>query len=118
MAISTEKVYDMLPMITEIYDKLDIDTYRAGEAAKAQAKADADPTGETKADSTGLGIGLFKYVLTNSAEVKDEMFQIVSVFQGKTIDEVKAQSLGLTISALKEIFTDKEAVDLFKSAVQ
>lgn len=107
--LTTEKVFDMLPSVVDIYEKLDLDSYRA--------KLIKENTGK-KVDKNQLGIDAFKYVLKNSSKVKDEFFQIVAVFQEKTVEEVKAQSFVQTVNTIKDIFSNKDAVDFFKQAVQ
>lgn len=106
--LTTEKAFDMLPAVVDIYDKLDIDVYIKKMAKENKGK---------KLDEKSLGINLFKFVLKNSSKVKDEVFEIVAVFEEKTAEEVKGQNFMLTISTFKEIFTDKEAVSFFKSAI-
>ena len=106
--VSTEKVFDMLPVVVELYDKLDIDTYRKDLEKENVGK---------RLNKNDLGINIFKYVLKNSLKVKNEFFEIASIFEEKTIEEVKAQSFGKTINVIKEVFTDKETLDFFKSAM-
>ena len=110
MAISTEKVFDMLPTVVDIYEKIGIEEYR-----KSVAK---ENKGKTDVDSMGLGINLFMFVLKNSKNIKEEIFELVAAFEELTIEEAKAQAPGKTIATAKAIFTNKEAVELFKSAVQ
>ena len=107
--ISTEKAFDMLPSVVDLYDKLDIDGYRKKTIKENKGK---------EADQTTLGINLFKYVLKNSGKIKNEAFEIVSVFEDRPVDEIKAQNFMLTLGTLKAIFTDKEAVSFFKDAMQ
>jgi len=64
------------------------------------------------------GINLFKFVLKNSAKVKEEVFEIVAVFEEKSVEEIKAQDFMLTINTFKEIFSDKDAVGLFTQAIK
>lgn len=109
--ISTEKVFDMLPSVVDIYDKLDIDGYRKKIAKEQKNK-------KKEMDATTLGMDLFKYILKNSRNIKEECFEIVSIFDEKPITEIKAQSFLTTLNSIKEIFKDKEAVDFFKSAMQ
>lgn len=106
--VSTEKVFDMLPVVVEIYDKLDIDTYRK--------ELEKENVGK-RLNKMDAGINIFKHILKNSSRVKDECFEIVSIFEEKTLEEVKTQSFVKTISTMKEIFTDKETMDFFKSAM-
>ena len=107
--ISTEKVFDMLPVVTTLYDKLDLDGYR-----KKFAK---ENKGKENTDGRSIGIDVFKYILTNSQKVKEEIFEIVAVFEEQTIEEVKAQGFMKTLNSLKEIFSDKETVDFLKQAI-
>lgn len=108
--LTTNQVFDMLPTVVVLYEKLDLDKYRKKIAKENKDKKDVD--------STVIGIDLFKYVLKNSAKIKEEVFEMVSIFEDKPIEEVKAQSFGKTIATVKEIFTDKDATELFKSAIQ
>jgi hypothetical protein len=41
----------------------------------------------------------------------------VSTFEGKTVEEISAQSFMATINTLKDIFSDKETMDFFKQAM-
>lgn len=106
---NTEKAFDMLPTVTVLYDKLDIDGYRK--------KIFEENKNNKNINNEVLGIDLFKYILKNSKKIKEEVFEIVAIFEDKTVDEVKAQSFGKTINTVKEIFTDKDTAELFKSAI-
>lgn len=107
--ITSEQAFDMLPMVVDIYDKLDFDTYRKELKEKYEGK---------KADQLTVGIEAFKYVFKNSGKVKEEVFSIVAIAEGKPIDEIKKQSFTKTILTFKAIFSDKDAVDFFKQAMQ
>jgi len=107
---STEKAFDMLPSVVVLYDKLGLDQYRKDFVEKSKGKKDVDVN--------AIGIDLFKHVLKNSAKVKEEVFEIVAVFEEKTIGEVKTQSFMKTINTIKEIFSDTEATDFLKQAMQ
>ena len=105
---NTEKAFDMLPTVVEIYDKLDLDNYR-----KQIARENKD----NKTSAETLGINMFKYVLKNSKKIKEEVFEVVAIFEDKTVEEIKVQSPGKTINTLKNIFSDKDTQELFKSAI-
>ncbi len=107
---STEKAFDMLPSVVVLYDKLDLDSYRKEFVEKNKGKKDVD--------ANVIGIDLFKHVLKNSAKVKEEVFEIVAVFEEKTIEEVKSQNFMRTLNTIKEIFSDAEATDFLKQAMQ
>lgn len=108
--INSEMAFDMLPTIVDLYDKLDLDGYRKRIVEENKGKDDV--SNET------LGIDLFKYVLRNSMKVKDEVFEIVAIFEEKSIEEVKTQNFIKVINTIKEIFSDPETTDFFKSAMQ
>jgi hypothetical protein len=105
--ISTETVFDMLPSVVILYDKLDIDGYRKRLAEKNKGNMDAEK----------IGIDLFKYILKNSGKIKPEVFEIVATFEGKSVEEISSQSFMTTVNTLKDIFTDKETMDFFKQAM-
>ena len=107
---STEKAFDMLPVVTILYDKLDIDGYTKKIKEKNKGKTDIN--------SEILGIDLFKYILKNSAKIKEEVFEVVAIVEEKTIDEIKAQNFMTTINTVKDIFQDKEATDFLAYAIQ
>lgn len=107
--ISTEKVFDMLPSVVEIYDILNIDEYRKKMAKENKGK---------KLDQMTMGIDLIKFILKNSGKVKNEVFEVVAVFEEKPVEQIKAQDFMITIKTLKAIFTDKEALDFFKDAMR
>ena len=111
--ISSEKLFDMLPTTVIIYDKLDLDAYRLkiGEENKKRSK-------EKKWSTRDFGISIAKYVLKNSQKVKEELFEMVSIMQEITLEEAKAQGPLKMINTLKEVFTDKEATDFFKQAIE
>ena len=107
--ITTEKAFDMLPSVVDLYDKLEIDSYRKNMTEKNKGK---------ELDQTTLGINLFKFVLKNSAKIKNEVFEIVAIFQEKPVEVVKEQNFIKTINSLREIFADKEAMELFGDAIR
>ena len=106
--ITSEQAYDMLPYAVDVYEKLDLDAYR-----KELTKENKDK----KVSNLDVGIQGLKYILKNSGKIKDEVFQIVAIADGKTLEEVKAQSIVSTLATFKAIFSDKDLVDFFKSAM-
>jgi len=105
--ISTEKAFDMLPVVVDLYDKLNIDEYREEIKGKTE--------GQSKATA---GINLIKYILKNSKLVKEEVFEIVAIFNEQEVEEVRKQSFMLTINTFKKIFMDKETTDFLTQAMQ
>ena len=107
--ITTEKAFDMLPSVVDLYDKLQIDGYRKKMAEENKGK---------DFDQMTMGIDLFKFVLKNSGKVKPEVFEMVAIFEEKTVEEIKKQGFMVTVNSLKKIFSDKEAMVFFRSAVK
>jgi hypothetical protein len=108
--VSTEKVYDMLPIVVDLYDKLNAEEYLKKIRKENQSKKNVD--------SKTVGIAVFKYILKNSSKVKDEVFEIVAIFEEKTVEEIKSQNFMTTINSLKKIFSDKDTVDFLKQAME
>lgn len=112
--ITSNQAFDMLPYMVDIYDKLQLDNYR-NEVIKKYERA--KNKGE-QISSLDAGIDVVKYIIKNSNKVKEEFFVIVAIFEGKEVDEVKAQPLTKTLITFKEMFSDKELNDFFRSAMQ
>lgn len=108
--INSEQAFDMLPHVVEIYEKLDIESYRR--------KAIAKTKGNKEVDLKKVGLEVFLYIIKNSTKVKEEFFSVVAIVDKKTAEEIKNQPLAKTISTFKSIFTDKELMDFFKTAMQ
>jgi len=109
MKLDTEKALDLLPHIVDVYDKLNVDSYIKKTKAKNKGK---------KVEAELAGIDLFKYVMKNIGKAKEEIFEVVSILEEKTVAEVREQSIFETIKSIKAIFNDEELVELFKSAMQ
>lgn len=108
--INSEQAFDMLPHVVDIYEKLDMDSYRRKMVLKYKDKENVD------ANKVGLEVTF--YIVRNSSKVKEEFFSVVAIAEKKSVEEVKAQSLAKTISTFKNVFTDKELMDFFKTAMQ
>lgn len=108
---NTEKAFDLLPSVVDLYDKLDIDGYKKKITEKNKGKDKKDISNES------LGIDLFKYIFKNSAKVKEEVFEIVSILEEKSVEEIKAQNPVKTMNTIKEIFSNKDAIDFLKQAM-
>lgn len=111
--MNSEKAFDMLPYAVDIFDKLKIDEYVKENSKSATGKT-AEEIENIKKET---GLGLIKYILKNSAKVKEEFFSIVAIFEGITEEEAKKQGLAKTIKSIKSIFSDNELMDFFKGAM-
>lgn len=107
--ITSEQAFDMLPSVVDIYEKLNLDEYRKELAEKNKGKV---------MDKMATGIEVFKFIFKNSGKVKNEVFEIVAIFDGKTVEEIKKQSFIKTVTTLKDVFSDTEAMNFFKKVVQ
>ncbi|OIJ12656.1 hypothetical protein BKP37_12700 [Anaerobacillus alkalilacustris] len=110
--IESEKGFDMLPYMVDIFDKLKLKEYIKKNFIRDVKGKNVD---NLQIES---GIDLFSYVLKNSPKIKEEFFNIVAIAEDKKIEEVKKQPLIRTISTIKEIFSNKELTDFFKQAMQ
>lgn len=109
--ISTEKAFDMLPYVSDIYEKTDIQKYILDKkAAIKKGKVE-------ELQVMGFGLDMFSYILKQSPKVKIEIFTIVSMIEEKTMEEVKAQPFSKTIKTIKDLFEDSETMDFFKQAM-
>lgn len=103
--ISTEKVFDLLPIAVDLYEKLDFETFRK----------DLDPEGKSKDE---IGLSAFIFILRQSGKIKKEIFDMVAILDEKTPEEIKKQPFQKTVNALKKIFSEPDIADFFKQAVQ
>lgn len=109
--VSTEQVFDMLPHASDIYTNLNIKNYLKNNVFTAKK-------GENAENSKKLaGADLIAYILKNSPKAKEAFFNIVAIFEGKSIEEVKKQSLFKTMATIKAIMNDKDLLDFFKASV-
>ncbi len=106
--LTNDQVFDMLPYVVDMWEKLDLDNYRKQVTAKNKGK---------EVDKIGMGIEVFKHILKNSGKVKEEIFSMVGVVEGKTSDEMRNQSFGKTLLTFKMILSDSEAMAFFKQAM-
>lgn len=106
--ITTEKALNILPHVVEVYEKLNVDAYI--KKVRTQSK-------NKKVDQTQVGIELFKFILKNIGKAQEEIFTVVAALEDKEVEEIKNQSLAKTIASIKQVFEDKELLELFKSAM-
>lgn len=112
--ITSEKAFDMLPYVADIYDKLDLKDYIQKNAINTSDKSED----ELKALQSEVGMKMIMHIVKNSSKVKDEVFNIVAVFSGISADEAKQQDFFKTLQVFKGIFSNKDLTDFFKQAMQ
>lgn len=113
MDISTEKAFDLLPYAVEIFEKLKVDKYI--EATRKKYKIQRKQGKQI--DDVTAGIDIFKFVLKNLKNVEEEVFHLLAIIEDKEVKEIKEQSLMITIKSLRDLLTNKELVELFRSAM-
>ena len=111
--LSSEKAFDMLPYVSDIYEKLNLEKYILDTRKKNKGKGN-----KNELEMMGLGLNMGAYVLKQSPKIKTEIFTIVAMIEDKTIDEVKAQPFIQTKKTLEGLFNDEEAMGFFKSAME
>jgi tRNA nucleotidyltransferase/poly(A) polymerase len=111
--MNTDKAFDMLPYVVDIYEKLNIKAFIKANTKKV--------TGASKVEIEQMqkeaGENMIKFVVKNLPKIKREVYQILSIHTGQSIDEIKAQPPTNTIKSIFEMLGDKELTDFFKSAV-
>lgn len=60
---------------------------------------------------------LFRLVPALLKAAKNEVYELIAVYEGKTVDDIKAQPIQETIQVVMEVFNNKELTDFFTSAV-
>jgi len=105
--ITSEKAFDLLPVMTDVFDKLNLKEYISDLQKNSKGK-----------DKEAVGMEVFKYVLKNSSKIKEEFFSIVAVIQDKTPEEIKKQNIIETFNSCKKLFTEKEFMSFFSSAMK
>lgn len=113
MNITSERAFDMLPYVVDIYDRLDIKEF----AEREKEKTKDVPKEKLVETQKAIGENFIKYIIKNSSKVKEEFFCIVAIAQDTDIETVKQQNFLTTIKTFKEIFTDKDLMSFFKSAM-
>lgn len=112
--IDSEQVFDILPIVVDIYDKIDFDTYRK----KLQNKYSQKKKTDKKLDYVDPSVDAIKFLLKNSPKYKEEFFKIVAIAERSTVEEVKKQPFSQLINTVKNIFGNTEISDFLKEAMQ
>lgn len=108
--LSTEKAFDILPHVSDIYEKIDIAVFIKSYKEKTKGA-------DVEQNQMIAGLDLFSFILKQSGKVKEEFFNIVAIVENKKLEEVKKQPFAQTLKTIKDVFTDKELVDFFKGAM-
>lgn len=110
--ISTDNAMDVLCELTPYVTNIVTDEDLVGELKKAIDFKEANTMAEKMALTAGKITKIIPIILKNR---KNDMFGIVGVLNGKTIDEVAEQNIIVTMKQIRDIAKDKELLDFFKS---
>lgn len=108
--LSTEKAFEILPYISDIYEKIDVAEFIKEYKIKKGKN--------TEQNQVIAGLDLFSFIFKQSNKVKNEIYNIVAIIEDKKAEEVKEQPFTKTLSTIKQLFTDKEIVGFFKQAME
>lgn len=99
--MNAEQALEILPLVSTIIEKTQMIDYA------------------TKFKKVGQkeGIKIINHMVAHSKSCKEELFEVVATIKGKTIEEVKKQSVIELFNDLKEIFAEKDVLDFFKQAM-
>lgn len=110
--ISTDNAMDVLCELTPYVTNIVTDEDLVGELKKAIDFKEVNTMAEKMALIAGKITKIIPIILKNR---KNDMFGIVGVLNGKTIDEVAKQNIIVTMKQIRDIAKDKELLDFFKS---
>ena len=122
--IDSEKAFDLLPFVADIYDKVDMRGYIARkkfEVVKNNAinkQKSKDKQEPTDMATMLNGIDMFVYVMKKSEEVKEEFFEIVAIIEGRELEDIKRQPPAKTFKTITLLFEDIETMDFFTQAMK
>lgn len=100
--VAVEKLCNVAPVLADLTEKLSND---------ADFKAFMNGKGEKT--NRNFIFNVVPHLLKN---YRDEAFEILAVWNDKTVDDVKAQPLGTTIAEIKAIFSDEDFRSFFSSS--
>lgn len=110
--MSTDNAMNVLCELTPYVTNIVTDEDLVGELKKAIDFKDANTMAEKIALTAGKITKIIPIILENR---KNDVFGIVGVLNGKTIDEIAKQNIIVTMKQIRDIAKDKELLDFFKS---
>lgn len=110
--ISTERAMDVLCELTPYVTNIVTDETLVAELKEAIDFKEANTMAEKIALTAEKITKIIPIILKNR---KNDVFGIVGVLNGKTIDEIAKQNIIVTMKQIRDIAKDKELLDFFKS---
>ena len=110
--ISTERAMDVLCELTPYVTNIVTDETLVAELKEAIDFKEANTMAEKIALTAEKITKIIPIILKNR---KNDVFGIVGVLNGKTIDEIAKQNIIVTMKQIRDIAKDRELLDFFKS---
>lgn len=105
-SIAIEKLINVAPIIADLRPKLKGDE-------KFKAFIEEYKKNDGNVDNVDF---LLRFLPLISKSCEKEIYEILSIFCDKSVDEIKAQSFGKTIGVVKELLTDEDVRSFFIDA--
>lgn len=105
--IALDKLCEIVPIIGQLRPKLKADTELKETFLKIREESETT-------DNVSFVLNLVPFLL---GKYRNEMYDILSILTDKTVEEIKEQSVFVTIGELKEIFADEDIKRFFSSAL-
>ena len=110
--LSTDRAVSALCELTPHVESVFVDNDLMEELKTALDFAKA----KTRAEQLALILGKFsKIIPILLGKKKNDVFGILAVLNEKTVEEISAQNIIVTMNQIKELSTDKDLIDFFKS---
>jgi hypothetical protein len=110
--LSTDKAVSVLCELTPHVESIFVDNDLMEELKTALDFAKA----KTRAEQLALILGKFSKIIPILLDKKkNNVFGILAVLNEKTVEEISAQNIIVTMKQIKELSTDKDLIDFFKS---
>ncbi len=111
--LTTEKAFDCLPYVADIFEKLNLQN----ELDKMREEV-MKTKGKKEERQRKMGMAFIMHIVRNSPQCKESFFPLMSVIMDCTVEEAKLKPVGETVGALKQLFADEDLMGFFNSAVQ
>ena len=110
--LSTDRAVSVLCELTPHVESIFVDNDLMEELKTALDFAKA----KTRAEQLALILGKFSKIIPILLDKKkNDVFGILAVLNEKTVEEISAQNIIVTMNQIKELSTDKDLIDFFKS---
>jgi hypothetical protein len=113
MALKTKHLFPFLRMIKKLNIKDDF---------KRMTNQKADVTGLSEEEKLAVmqdkGVDLFFLLIEKSPDAEKEIFEFLSVYVEKSVDEIEEQDIMETKSQIEQLFKERLFTDFFQRATK